>query len=143
TAHAVAQELVMFLRRPGSQSQFSVPLWSAQPSTGPIKAAISAVHAGPGGRHAVSDLASQAGLSPRQLQRRFTAELGVPPARYVERVRVETARRARAEGDEPVDVIARRCGFGTAETLRRVFHRHLGVAPSDYRDRFRSLGELA
>lgn len=143
TAHAVAQELVMFLRRPGSQSQFSVPLWSAQPSTGPIRAAVSAVQAGPGARHAVSDLASQAGLSPRQLQRRFTAELGVPPAQYVERVRVEAARRALAEGDEPVDVIARRCGFGTAETLRRVFHRHLGVAPSDYRDRFRSLGEPA
>ncbi|HEY7430976.1 MAG TPA: helix-turn-helix domain-containing protein [Streptosporangiaceae bacterium] len=143
TAHAVAQELVMFLRRPGSQSQFSVPLWSAQPSTSPIKAAVAAVHAGPGARHAVSDLASHAGLSPRQLQRRFTAELGLPPAQYVERVRIEAARRALAEGDEPVDVIARRCGFGTAETLRRAFHRQLGVAPSDYRDRFRSPGPVS
>jgi transcriptional regulator GlxA family with amidase domain len=142
-AQAVAQELVMFLRRPGSQSQFSVPLWSAQPSTRPIKAAVAAVHAGPGDPHAISDLAAHAGLSPRQLQRRFTAEIGVPPAQYVERVRIEAARRSLADGDEPVDVIARRCGFGTAETLRRAFHRHLGVAPSDYRDRFRSVREYS
>jgi transcriptional regulator GlxA family with amidase domain len=91
-AHAVAQELVLFLRRPGSQSQFSVPLWSPQPSTGPIRAVVSAVHAGPGARLAIGDLAARAGLSPRQLQRRFTAELGVPPGEYVERVRIEAAR---------------------------------------------------
>jgi transcriptional regulator GlxA family with amidase domain len=142
-AHAVAQELVLFLRRPGSQSQFSVPLWSAQPSTGPIRAVVSAVHAGPGDRLAIGDLAARAGLSPRQLQRRFTAELGVPPGEYVERVRIEAARRALAAGEDPVEVVARRCGFGTAETLRRAFHRHVGVAPSDYRDRFRPLKERA
>jgi transcriptional regulator GlxA family with amidase domain len=142
-AHAVAQELVLFLRRPGSQSQFSVPLWSAQPSTGPIRAVVSAVHAGPGAHLAIGDLAARAGLSPRQLQRRFTAELGVPPGEYVERVRIEAARRALAGGDDPVEVVARRCGFGTAETLRRAFHRHLNVAPSEYRDRFRSMEELS
>jgi transcriptional regulator GlxA family with amidase domain len=140
-AHAVAQELVLFLRRPGSQSQFSVPLWSAQPSTGPVRAAVSAVQASPGARHTVGDLATLARLSPRQLQRRFTAELGLPPAEYVERVRLEAARRALAEGDDPVTAVARRCGFGTAESLRRAFQRRLGVAPSDYRDRFRATGE--
>ncbi|MDH6128118.1 DJ-1/PfpI family protein [Kitasatospora sp. GP82] len=137
-AHAIAQELVLFLRRPGSQSQFSVPLWSSQPSSDPIRCVVSAIHADPGARHRIGDLACRAGLSPRHLQRRFTAELGVPPAEYVERVRIEAARRALAEGEEPVAAIARRCGLGTAETLRRAFHRHLGVAPSDYRDRFRS-----
>ncbi|GAA4601360.1 GlxA family transcriptional regulator [Actinoallomurus liliacearum] len=142
-AHEVARELVMFLRRPGSQSQFSVPLWSAQPSSDPIRVVVDAVHAAPGARHGIGDLAARAGLSPRHLQRRFTAELGVPPAAYVERVRVEAARRALAEGDDPVEVIARRCGFGTAETLRRAFHRHVGVPPSDYRDRFRSTRECA
>lgn len=125
----MARYLVLFLRRPGSQSQFSVPLWSAQPSTDPIRTAVSAVHADPGARHSITDLAAHAGLSPRHLQRRFTAELGVPPAAYVEQVRVEAARRALAEADEPVRAIARRCGFGTAETLRRVFQRRLGVAP--------------
>jgi transcriptional regulator GlxA family with amidase domain len=141
-AHAVAQQLVLFLRRPGSQSQFSVPLWSAQPSTGPVRAAVTAVQASPGARHTIGDLAQRARLSPRQLQRRFTAELGMPPAEYVERIRLEAARRALAEGDDPVAAVARRCGFGTAESLRRAFHRRLGVAPSDYRDRFRATGEF-
>ncbi|MEV4891395.1 helix-turn-helix domain-containing protein, partial [Nonomuraea sp. NPDC055795] len=88
-------------------------------------------------------LRTAARASPRHLQRRFSAELGVPPATYVERVRVEAAGRALVEGDEPVEVVARRNGFGTAESLRRTFHRHLGVAPSEYRDRFRSAKEYA
>ncbi|WP_433465097.1 GlxA family transcriptional regulator [Spirillospora sp. CA-128828] len=142
-AHEVARELVMFLRRPGSQSQFSVPLWSAQPATDPIRAAVSSVQADPGARHTIADLAKRSGLSERHLQRRFTAELGVPPAAYVERVRVEAARRALAEGDEPVETLARRLGFGRGETLRRAFHRQVGVAPSDYRDRFRGTREYA
>jgi transcriptional regulator GlxA family with amidase domain len=142
-AHAVAQEMVMFLRRPGSQSQFSVPLWSAQPRTDPIRTALAAIHADPGARHGIADLAGHAGLSPRHLQRRFTAEIGMPPSAYVERVRVEAAQRALTEGDEPVDTIASRCGFGTAETLRRAFHRNTRVAPSDYRSRFRSTREIA
>lgn len=140
-AHAVARELVLFLRRPGSQSQFSVPLWSAQPRTDPIRAALSAIHSDPGARHGIADLASHAGLSPRHLQRRFTAEVGTPPSAYVERVRIEAARRALAESDDPVEAIARRCGFGTAETLRRAFHRTTRVAPSDYRSRFRTARE--
>lgn len=137
-ALAVARELVLFLRRPGSQSQFSVPLWSPQPSTDPIRAVVSAVHADPGARHAIDDLARHARLSPRQLQRRFTDEIGMSPGGYVERVRVESARRALAEGADPLESVARRCGFGTGETLRRVFHKHLGVSPSDYRNRFQS-----
>jgi transcriptional regulator GlxA family with amidase domain len=137
-AHGIARELVMFLRRPGSQSQFSVPLWAAQPRTDPIRAVVSAIHADPGADHGIDELAGKAGLSPRHLQRRFTAELGSPPAAYVEQVRIEAAQRALTEGDDPVDVVARRCGFGTAETLRRSFQRHARVAPSDYRSRFRS-----
>jgi len=136
-AQQVARDLVLYLRRPGSQSQFSVPLWSAQPASDPIRAAVSAVHADPGARLGITDLAGHAGLSPRHLQRRFAVEMGTPPASYVEQVRVESARRALTEGNDPVDAIARRCGFGTAETLRRVFQRRLGVAPSEYRDRFR------
>ena len=137
-AHQVARELVMFLRRPGSQSQFSVPLWSEQPSSDPMRAVLSAIHAAPGAEHGVAELADRAGLSPRHFQRKFTAEVGVPPGAYVERVRIEAAQRALAEGDDPVETIARQCGFGTGETLRRAFHRHARIAPSDYRDRFRS-----
>jgi AraC-like DNA-binding protein len=89
----VARELVLFLRRPGSQSQFSVPLWSPQPSTDPIRTVVSAVHLAPGDRHTIDDLARRAQMSPRQLQRRFSEEIGIPPGSYVERVRVEAARR--------------------------------------------------
>ncbi|MFD7919188.1 GlxA family transcriptional regulator [Streptomyces sp. NPDC059740] len=137
-AHQVARQLVMFLRRPGSQSQFSVPLWTRQPTSDPVRSAVHAVHADPGERHALADLAALAGLSPRHFQRRFSSELGLPPAAYVERVRVEAAQRALAEGADPVEVVARRAGLGSAETLRRVFHRHVGVTPTEYRARFRS-----
>ncbi|MEU2762548.1 DJ-1/PfpI family protein [Streptomyces sp. NPDC007094] len=137
-ARAVAREMVMFLRRPGGQSQFSVALWSKEPATDPVRAAVSAVHADPGARHGIADLAQNARLSPRHLQRRFTAELGMPPAAYVERVRVEAAQHALADSRDTIDAIALRCGFGSAETLRRTFHRHLGIAPSEYRARFRS-----
>lgn len=137
-ALAVARELVLFLRRPGSQSQYSVPLWSPQPSTDPIRAVVSAIQADPGARHSISDLAGHARMSQRQLQRRFTAEIGIAPGGYIERVRLEAARRALAAGTDPLDSIARRCGFGTGETLRRVFHKHLGVSPSEYRNRFTS-----
>jgi transcriptional regulator GlxA family with amidase domain len=137
-ALAVARELVLFLRRPGGQSQFSAPLWSSQPSSDPIRTVVSAIHADPGARHTIGDLADQARMSPRQLQRRFVNEVGNSPGGYVERVRVEAAQRALAECADPLESIARRCGFGTGETLRRVFHKHLGVSPSDYRSRFRS-----
>lgn len=141
-AHVVARELVMFLRRPGSQSQFSVPLWSTQPGSDPIRAVVSAINTDPGAEHGLAELASRAGLSPRHFQRKFTAEVGTSPAAYVERVRIEAAQRALAESDDPLATIARRCGFGTAETLRRAFHRRARVAPSDYRDRFRSTNDI-
>lgn len=138
TALDVARELNLFLRRPGSQSQFSVPLWSARPTTDALCRVVDAIHTDPGARHGIDDLASLAGLSPRHLQRRFTHEIGLPPAAYVERVRIEAAQRALAERNDPVETIARRYGFGTAETLRRTFHRLVGIAPSDYRARFRT-----
>jgi transcriptional regulator GlxA family with amidase domain len=134
----VARELVLYLRRPGNQSQFSVPLWSAQPASDVLRKVVDAIHTNPGARHSIADLASLAGLSSRHLQRRFTKEVGVPPAVYVERARIEAAQRALAERDDPVEAIARHYGFGTAETLRRAFHRLVGIAPSDYRDRFRT-----
>ena len=111
---------------------------------------VRAAELGPHSRGAVGDprragcrarrsgLADRASLSPRHFQRKFTAEVGTPPGAYVERVRIEAAQRALAEGDDPVETIARQCGFGTGETLRRAFHRHTRIAPSDYRDRFRS-----
>ncbi len=77
-------------------------------------------------------------MSPRHLARVFTEGVGTTPARYVEGVRLEVARRRLEESTDSVEAVAAHCGFGTAETMRRAFVRHLGVAPSDYRARFRT-----
>jgi transcriptional regulator GlxA family with amidase domain len=76
-------------------------------------------------------------MSVRHFTRVFTAQVGETPGRFVEQVRLEAARRDLETTNDTLDIIATRCGFGTAETLRRVFHRRLGVAPDSYRRRFR------
>jgi transcriptional regulator GlxA family with amidase domain len=76
-------------------------------------------------------------MSVRHFARVFGAEVGETPGKFVERVRVEAARRELESTDDTLDVVAARCGFGTAETLRRVFQRRLSVAPDFYRRRFR------
>jgi len=135
-AQVVARWLVVFLRRPGGQSQFASPVWSEPVERPPIRAAQDLIHADPGADLSVPALARHAGLSARHFTRLFHLEVGEPPGRYVERVRVEAARRLLEEGGTTVDVVARRCGFGAAETLRRAFHRHVGVSPAAYRERF-------
>jgi transcriptional regulator GlxA family with amidase domain len=77
-------------------------------------------------------------MSERHFARCFTDEVGVTPARFVERVRVETARRLLEDTDEGVEAIAQRAGFGTAETMRRTFLRALRSSPTEYRTRFRA-----
>jgi transcriptional regulator GlxA family with amidase domain len=132
----VARELVVFLRRPGGQSQFAAPAWQAVARTPPVRRAQELVDADPGQDHSLPALARQVGLSPRHLARRFTAEVGVSPAKYVERVRVVAARNHLEQSTIGLDALATRCGFGTAETLRRTFLRHVGVPPDQYRRRF-------
>jgi transcriptional regulator GlxA family with amidase domain len=87
----------------------------------------------------VPALAERACMSPRNFARAFRREVGVTPAAYVEAARVEAARVALDGTQEPIESIARRCGFGTVETMRRAFHRRLGVGPSSYRERFLTL----
>jgi transcriptional regulator GlxA family with amidase domain len=82
-------------------------------------------------------MAAHAHMSPRHFARAFRAETGVTPARYVERVRLEAARRHLEDTAQPVAAVALACGFGTAETMRRTFLRALGVGPAEYRRRFR------
>jgi transcriptional regulator GlxA family with amidase domain len=81
-------------------------------------------------------LAERVGMSHRHFVRRFTDEVAMSPARWIAAVRIDAARHELERTDDTVDVVARRCGFGTAETLRRSFHRHLGVGPDAYRARF-------
>lgn len=136
-AQTVARHLVMFLHRPGGQSQFAAPVWVPRAERSAVRAVQSLVESTPGRDHRLPALAAAAAMSVRHFARVFTAEVGEPPGRYVERVRVEAARRELESTDDTLDVVAARCGLGTAETLRRAFHRRLGVTPDAYRRRFR------
>jgi transcriptional regulator GlxA family with amidase domain len=137
-AQTVARWLVMFLHRPGGQTQFASPVWVPRAERSTIRAVQTLVEAAPGGDHRLPALAAAAAMSVRHFTRVFTAEVGETPSRFVERTRLEAARRALEETSDTLDVISARCGLGSAETLRRVFQRHLGVAPDAYRRRFRA-----
>lgn len=137
-AMRVARRLVVFLKRPGGQAQFSATL-AAQTADGNR---FDRLHAWMADRlHedlSVERLAERAGMSTRNFARVYAAVTGRTPARMVEILRVEAARRALEDGGERVETIARRCGFGDPERLRRAFVRHLGVAPRAYRACFSS-----
>ena len=126
----------MYLRRPGGQSQFASPTWIRQAPPGPIQQAQDLIIDNPADDHRVSTLATNVAMSERHFVRRFTAEVGVSPAKFVSQVRVNAARHELEQSGDSVASIARRCGFGSAETLRRSLQRHLGVSPEGYRQRF-------
>ncbi|GAA2891060.1 AraC family transcriptional regulator [Actinoplanes cyaneus] len=137
-AREVARQLVVFMARPAGQSQFSARL-SVRESDHPVlRAAMDAVTGDPGADHATDRLAARAGVSARHLTRLFRTHTGMSPGRYVETVRVEEAQARLEGGAESVEAIAASAGFGSSETMRRVFHQHLGVSPTTYRARFRS-----
>jgi transcriptional regulator GlxA family with amidase domain len=133
----VARSLVVYLKRAGGQSQFSVLVEADPPPGSALRVVINAIAADPAADHSVKKLASLASLSTRQLTRLFQSELGMTPARYVELVRIDFARAA-LEAGRTVAEAARLAGFGSTETLRRVFLHHLGITPKAYRDRFRT-----
>src|SRR5277367_5917077 len=135
-AQTVARHLVMHLRRPGGQTQFAAPVWVARARREPIRAVQDVVESEPGGPHSITELARLAAMSPRHFTRVFTDEVGEAPGAYVERVRTEAARRQLEQTDDTVMTIATRCGFGTAETMRRNFIRRVGVSPDQYRRTF-------
>jgi transcriptional regulator GlxA family with amidase domain len=135
-AQTVARWLVLYLRRPGGQTQFAAPVWMPRARREPIRVVQEAIECEPGAAHSVPDLARRAAMSPRHFTRIFTDEVGEAPGAYVERVRTEAARRQLEETDDTVTVIAGRCGFGTAETMRRNFVRRIGISPDQYRKTF-------
>jgi transcriptional regulator GlxA family with amidase domain len=137
-ALTIARHLVLFLRRPGNQSQFSATLAAQQPEREPLREVQRYAVESPAGDLSVEAMAARAHMSPRHFARAFRAETGVTPARYVESVRVEAARRRLEDTVDPVAAVAAACGFGTAETMRRVFLRTLRVGPAEYRRRFQS-----
>ncbi|MFD5497990.1 GlxA family transcriptional regulator [Streptomyces sp. NPDC001812] len=135
-ARAVARHLVVFLARPGGQSQFSVRARIGQPRTPALRTVLDLVTENPAAEHTLDSLARQVGLSPRHLTRLFRAETDTSPARFVEHVRLEAACTLLVTGTDPLDAVARHAGFGSPETMRRVFQRELGITPGAYRTRF-------
>ncbi len=133
-ALAVARRLVVFLKRPGGQAQFSAAL-EVQGSErfAPLHGWMQANLAG---ELSLPNLAAHAGMSERSLLRHYVAAVGTTPARTAERLRVEAARLLLGDTDLPVKDIARRCGFGSEETMRRSFLRLLDTNPQAYRARF-------
>lgn len=141
TALEVARWLVLFLKRPGGQSQFSAQLSAQIAEREPLRDLQAWIADHLDRDLSVPALAERACMSPRNFARAFRQEVGVTPAVYVEAARIEAARVALDGSREPIESIARRCGFGTVETMRRAFHRRLGVGPSSYRERFLTLAE--
>ncbi|MCA9672996.1 MAG: GlxA family transcriptional regulator [Myxococcales bacterium] len=133
---AVARLLVVFLHRSGGQSQFSAALAPRPNVSERLRALLARIAEGPGDDHSVPALAARVGMSARNFARVFKREIGSTPAAYVERVRLDAARAQLESSDATLEAVAERCGFGSAETLRRVFGRAFGVAPSAYRARF-------
>ena len=137
TALAAARWLVLFLKRPGGQAQFSAQLAAQTADRAPLRELQAWIPDHLDADLSVPSLARRAGMSDRNFARAFRRETGMTPAAYVEAARVESARIALESGDLPVESVALRAGFGTVETLRRAFRRRVGVSPVDYRSRFR------
>jgi transcriptional regulator GlxA family with amidase domain len=136
-ALSAARELVVFLKRPGGQSQFSSAL-SAQQAARPELRELQAWIAGHLDQElTVPVLAERALMSERSFARAFHREVGQTPASYVEALRVERARDLLEDGAPSLEAVAQASGFASAEVLRRAFHRRVGVAPAEYRERFR------
>jgi transcriptional regulator GlxA family with amidase domain len=132
----LARWLVVFVRRSGGQAQFSAQLLAQTAERDALRELQSFILEHPEQVLDVPSLARRAAMSVRHFSRSFRAETGVSPAAYVERVRVETARRLLESSQNAVEQIATRAGFGTPEALRRAFARRVGVSPREYRARF-------
>jgi transcriptional regulator GlxA family with amidase domain len=135
-AQQIARHLVVFLRRPGGQSQFAGPVWTPPARKPAVREAQDLIHRDPAADLRVPVLAARVGMSERHFSREFTRAIGSPPGDYVEQVRVDTARRLLESESLLLTVAAARAGFGSAETMRRAFLRRIGVAPDHYRRRF-------
>jgi transcriptional regulator GlxA family with amidase domain len=139
----VARRLVVFLKRPGGQSQFSAALSTQTAATSPIDNIRLHILEKPRIALDLKSLADVAGMSPRHLSRLFHTELGMSPAAFVELTRGDIARHLLEDGTAPIKVIAHAAGFESTATLRRAFLRRMGVTPLEYRLRFQTTGSHA
>ncbi len=135
-ARRVAKALVVFMQRPGGQSQFSVRAQVTNARHENLRKVLDAIAKDPANDHSAATMAGTASMSVRHFTRLFTEEVGVPPAQYVEQARVEAAKALLELGNDGLDLVAKRAGFRSPETMRRAFLRVLGVSPGAYRGRF-------
>jgi transcriptional regulator GlxA family with amidase domain len=138
-ALAVARRHVLFMIRPGGQSQFSAQLVAQHAAKGKIGEISQWILNNVAEDLSVPALAERAHMSERTLARAFVSETGLTPGRFVEVARVEAARRHLEETADDTETVAWACGFSSAEQMRRAFHRRVGVSPADYRARFRRM----
>lgn len=136
-ALTVARRLVVFLKRPGGQSQFSAHLAAQIADEGKIRTLQHWILDHLSHDLSLEALANRAAMSVRNLTRVFHDETGITPAEFVEMARVDAARRLLEESETPLQRVASRCGFASPDTMRRAFLRRINTGPSDYRDRFR------
>ncbi len=135
-ARDVARILVVFLRRTAHQAQYSAQLQTQVADRRPVRELQQYIADHPDADLSLAALAGRLHMSPRHLGRVFCQQVGMSPGRYVERIRLETARRRLEESDHSVEAVALAAGFGSTETMRRVFVSNLAVSPTDYRRRF-------
>ncbi|MGW4895156.1 GlxA family transcriptional regulator [Kitasatospora sp. NPDC004240] len=135
-ARRIGKLFLVYLRRPGGQAQFAGTARPADVGHRGLNEVLRAVAEDPAGDHRAERMAERARMSPRHFSRTFTRDLGVTPGRYVEQVRVRAAQRLLEETDADTEAVARRSGFGSAETMRRAFQRTLAISPAAYRQRF-------
>jgi len=132
----ISRILVLYLKRPGTQSQFSNILQTQKTDYTPVTDTISWINENLNQDLSVETLAAKVAMSSRNFSRVFLRETGITPAKFVEKARVEAARRRLAEAHISLDEIARECGLGNADGLRRLFNRHLQTTPGIYRKNF-------
>lgn len=137
-AREVARQLVVFMARPGGQSQFSVRTTAQQSQHPLVRRAMDEVTADPSLPRGVDSLASELGISARHLARLFRQETGMTTGQYIDAVRVEAAQALLSSDTASVEEVAQQAGFGSSETMRRAFHHAFGVSPTVYRARFRT-----
>lgn len=135
-AQEVARDLVIYLRRPGGQSQFSAALEREARTDSPIRTLQIWILEHLKDDLRIERLAEHAAMSPRNFARVFLEEVGTTPARYVEELRLEAAKRRLENLRDSLERIAADCGFGTALNLRRAFQKHMGISPREYAERF-------
>ncbi|GHG88063.1 GlxA family transcriptional regulator [Pseudodonghicola xiamenensis] len=142
-ALAVARDMVMYLKRPGGQSQFSTLLTGQMSNQTGMRDVLTWMNERLDQPLTLEEIASQQGMSVRSLTRAFTAEIGASPMATLERLRCDRAKALLLDTDLPLKTVAYRAGFRTDEQMRKTFRRRFSLSPRDYRARFATSGTRA